>query len=170
MIMQRKRMSMHRAERPARGRRLEVIAGLLRAERIHTQAELEARLRRRGYRVTQATLSRDLRRLGVARGPDVGGGSVYALPAEPRLAEHAVKSALTGFLGMSFSGNVAVVKTLPGYAASVALALDGAAVDGLLGTVAGDDTILMVAAEGVSRATLKKAIVGRLPELAGRIG
>ncbi len=158
------------AERPARGRRLEVIAGLLRAERIHTQAELEARLRRRGYRVTQATLSRDLRRLGVARGPDFGGGSVYALPAEPRLAEHAVKSALTGFLGMSFSGNLAVVRTLPGYAASVALAFDGAAVEGLLGTVAGDDTILVVAAEGVSRTALKRAIVGRLPELEGRIG
>jgi transcriptional regulator of arginine metabolism len=120
--------------------------------------------------VTQATLSRDLRRLGVARGPDFGGGSVYALPAGPRLAEHAVKSALTGFLGMSFSGNLAVVKTLPGYAASVALAFDGAAVEGLLGTVAGDDTIVMVTAEGVSRATLKRAIVGRLPELDGRIG
>ncbi len=163
------------AFRPAGGNgreregRLEAIRDLLRREKIHSQGDLEARLKGRGFRVTQATLSRDLRRLGVARHPDLSGGSVYGLPDDRRLGEHAVHSALTAFVGMAFSGNLGVVKTLPGYAASVAAAFDGAGVEGLLGTLAGDDTILVVASEGTSRTALKRAIVKRLPELEGRI-
>ncbi len=153
----------------SRGERLGAIRDVLGGQKIHSQGELAASLRRKGFRVTQATLSRDLRALSVARRPDLGGGSVYGLPADGRLSEHAVRSALTGFLGLAFSGNLAVARTLPGYAASVAAAFDGAGVEGLLGTVAGDDTVLVVAAEGCSRAALRRAIVERLPELRGRV-
>ena len=162
-------MIMRTTQRAPREGRLEAIRRALGEERIHSQAELASSLRRRGFRVTQATLSRDLRALGVARHPDPGGGSVYGLPEAHRPGERALRSALTGFLGISFSGNLAVARTLPGYAASVAAAIDGAAVEGLLGTVAGDDTILVVAAEGVPRAALRRAILQRLPELEGRV-
>jgi transcriptional regulator of arginine metabolism len=157
------------AGQSARSGRLDAIRGLLAADSIHSQLELAQRLRRLGYRVTQATLSRDLRRLGVARRPDAAGGSVYVSPDEARAGAAATRSALAGFLGMSFSGNLGVVRTLPGHAASVAAAFDAARVKGLLGTVAGDDTILVVAAEGTTRAMLRRAIVERLPELADRL-
>lgn len=163
-------MIMRKGDDRSRDGRLEAIRRLLDGQRIHSQRELASHLRRAGFRATQATLSRDLRALGVARHPDAGGGSVYGLPETRRPAGRAARSALAGFLGMSFSGNLAVARTLPGYAASVAAALDGAGVDGLLGTVAGDDTILLVIAEGITRAVLRRSINERLPELGGRIG
>lgn len=150
--------------------RLQAIRDLLGGEPVHSQGELAARLRRLGHRVTQATLSRDLRLLGVARRPDIARGSVYGLPDGTRIGERAARSALMGFLGMSFSGNLGVARTLSGHAGSVAAVFDRAGVDGLLGTVAGDDTVLVIAAEGVSRAALRRAIVERLPELEGRVG
>jgi transcriptional regulator of arginine metabolism len=152
-----------------RAGRLDAIRGLLAADAVHSQLELARRLRRLGYRVTQATLSRDLRRLGVARRPDAGGGSVYVSPDEAQGGGEAARSALAGFLSMSFAGNLGVVRTLPGHAASVAAAFDAARIKGLLGNVAGDDTILVVAAEGTTRAALSRAIVARLPELADRL-
>ncbi len=164
-----RRIIMRKAAGRSRDRRLEAIRRLLASARIHSQRELASRLRGSGFRVTQATLSRDLRALGVARHPDAGGGSVYGLPQAPQAAERAVRSALAGFIGMSFSGNLAVARTLPGYAASVAAVFDGAGVKGLLGTVAGDDTILLVMEQGVSGASLRRAVRERLPELGKRI-
>jgi transcriptional regulator of arginine metabolism len=153
----------------SRPERLAAVRELLAGRRIRSQRELAAVLRRRGFRVTQATLSRDLRALGAVRVSDRVGGAVYGAPEAARPDERAVRSALTGFIGMTFSGNLAVARTLPGYAASVAAVFDVAGVDGVLGTVAGDDTILVVTAEGVGRAALRRAFVERLPELKGRV-
>jgi transcriptional regulator of arginine metabolism len=139
---------------------------LLAAHRIGRQEELQTLLAAAGYRVTQATLSRDLKLLGVAKMPD-DGGYVY------RLAE-GVAPAATATLGSEFansvlaielSGNLMIIKTQSGHGSSVAEALDRLDLPELAGTVAGDNTIFAVVREGVGRAALLAALAGTRPAL-----
>jgi transcriptional regulator of arginine metabolism len=133
---------------------------------VDSQERLTALLRRRGFSVTQATLSRDLKRLGIGKAPTPDGGYTY-LPAEAEV-KPASDSALAqdfmrGFLSIEFSGTFGLVRTLPGHANSVALALDNLHVPDVLGTIAGDDTILVVPRNGVTPARLVKAMRARIP-------
>ncbi|HUY62030.1 MAG TPA: arginine repressor [Candidatus Dormibacteraeota bacterium] len=119
------------------------ILDLLRARPIHTQAELTTALRQRRLRVTQATVSRDLRELGVVRGSDAGRVRYRApelpAPASTRLAEVLATYVRAG----EAVGTMVVLHTPPGCAPLVASALDRDRLGEVVGTVAGDDTIFV---------------------------
>ena len=127
------------------------------SQELSTQDELLRELEAAGFPTTQATLSRDLRQLRITKGPNEQGVSVYLLPERRRY--HRVsdthvtvqKMNSLGALSVKFSGNMAVVHTPPGHAAHVALDIDNAHVPEILGTIAGDDTVMMLLAEDAER-------------------
>jgi transcriptional regulator of arginine metabolism len=138
---------------------------------VRSQDELAERLIDVGIRVTQATLSRDLEELGAVRlrGPD--GALVYALPPEDEQLTSAIESlartAADLLLSAEASGNLVVAHTPPGAAQLLASMIDRAGLDAVLGTVAGDDTVLIVArGTGADIA----ALLLRLAERPGRHG
>jgi len=150
----------------ARAARLAAINRVVTQEVVDSQERLVELLEAEGFAVTQATLSRDLKHLGIGKVPGPDGGYAYTPPeAESRAGTAAtlVADFLRGFVALAWSGSFALLKTLPGHAASVASALDNLRVDGILGTVAGDDTILVVPRDGVSRQRIQKALRERIP-------
>lgn len=129
------------------------IAALLSARPVRSQGDLGRLLAAEGLTVTQATLSRDLLELGATRVRDADGALVYALrdepdgrpPGEPRLARLAQEL----LLGAEASGHLVVLRTPPGGAHLLASAIDRSAWADVIGTVAGDDTVLLVCREDV---------------------
>jgi transcriptional regulator of arginine metabolism len=116
--------------------------------RVSSQEEIVVRLSRAGHRATQTTVSRDLAALGAVKVVDEDGVERYALRDEPTPAggpDELTRMLRQFAVEIDASANLAVVKTLPGSAGPVATALDRARLDGILGTVAGDDTVLVVA-------------------------
>lgn len=135
------------------------IAALLRREIVTSQAELVALLKRHGERVTQATLSRDLEELGAfkARLPD--GRVAYRLPEEPPQNGGHLRRMLAEFVtAVDASGPIVVLRTPPGCAQPVARALDNASEKDVIGTIAGDDTVLVVCREGVAGRTVARRL------------
>jgi transcriptional regulator of arginine metabolism len=131
----------------ARTQRLNRLARLLASGRYTSQDELARALARSGEPVTQATLSRDLRSLGVGKHPDADGVAVYRLPgpATETLDRDRQLLDLRAFVNeIAVAQNLAVVRTPPGHAHGVARAIDLGGFDGVLGSVAGDDTVLVV--------------------------
>ena len=142
--------------------RLGIISEILRMQVIGSQEELLDILRTKGYDVTQATLSRDLKVLKVAKTPLSNGAYKYVLPPQIKpisdeLNAHNFTSH-GAVLNLEFSGQLAVVKTKPGYASAIAWDIDNRSNDEVLGTIAGDDTILLIPREGVTRADITKMI------------
>ena len=123
------------------------------SERVVTsQPELARLLAEQGFRVTQATISRDLRAVGAVKARAADGALRYVCEpgsaSSPDDAREALARALSSYAGsICASGNLVVVTTPPGAAHVVAAAIDGADLPGILGTVAGDDTTLIVADE-----------------------
>jgi transcriptional regulator of arginine metabolism len=151
----------------AKQHRQQVIAQLIGQQAIGNQPHLLDLLAREGVRTTQATLSRDLDELGVIKVRAAGGQSVYALPAleTDRIAPFDQLRRVLGewVADVASSGNIVVLRTPPGCAHVVASALDRSAIDGLLGTVAGDDTLMCVAApttDGAELATRLRTLSG----------
>lgn len=132
------------------------IVEVLEQHLVHSQAELAELLGTYGLRVTQATLSRDLDELGAFKVRATSGSLVYAVPAEggdptPTLAREGAAAVahvrrLAGELLVSaeHSGNQVVLRTPPGAAQYLASAFDRAGLDDVLGTIAGDDTVLLI--------------------------
>jgi transcriptional regulator of arginine metabolism len=140
------------------------IVQVLRHQQVSSQEELAGLLKRNGERVTQATLSRDLEELGAIKVRE-NGRVVYRLPEEPPPGDEWLRRMLQEFvLDVEASGNLVVVKTPPGGASAVARALDSAGAKDVIGTVAGDDTILVVCREGVKG----QIVARRLRSLAGQ--
>lgn len=135
--------------------RLQIISEILRSRVVGSQEELLSLLAEKQCEVTQATLSRDLKALKVAKTPLADGTYKYVLPLYNKpLPTPATTNLLTvhgPVLSVDFSGQLAVVKTKPGYASAIAWDIDNKANHEVLGTIAGDDTILIVPREGVSR-------------------
>jgi transcriptional regulator of arginine metabolism len=135
--------------------RLQVISEILRSNVVGSQEELLKLLIERQCEVTQATLSRDLKLLKVAKTPLSNGTYKYILPSYNKpLPTQVVTNAMISYgavLSIEFSGQLAVVKTKPGYASAIAWDIDNKATEEILGTIAGDDTILLVPREGISR-------------------
>ena len=150
----------------ARAARLAAIRRIVTRGAVDSQEHLAELLDAAGFPVTQATLSRDLKHLGIGKVPGPDGRYAYTQPegdARPGTEATLVQDFLRGFVSLEFSGSFALLKTLPGHAASVASALDNLRVDGVLGTVAGDDTILVVPRDGVARQRIQKALRQRIP-------
>lgn len=154
------------AQRHDASERRRAVRELIARGTIGSQEELLRRLAARGLSTTQATLSRDLKVLKVGKLPDGHGGYTYAFrdQLDQSGSDVSLQSVfMHGFRSIAFSGNLAVIHTLPGHAGSVAFALDKLQVDGIVGTVAGDDTILAVLAEGVTAAAARSALQRRIP-------
>ncbi len=152
----------------SRARRLAVLAQMLSGREFSSQEELGRALGRSGIEVTQATLSRDLRSLGVIRRPDTDGRPVYELPGPPReqLDRERRHLDLKTFVNeVRVAQNRVVVGTPPGHANGVARSIDLSGFDGFVGSVAGDDTILVVMEDLGSARRLKR----HLDSLAGHV-
>jgi transcriptional regulator of arginine metabolism len=143
------------------------IAQYLEKDAITSQAQLVELLAADGIVATQATVSRDLEDLGAVKVRVSGGDTVYAIPQLPKdqpAPEDHLRRVLGEWVGeIAHSGNLVVLRTPPGSAHVVGSALDRAALDGILGTVAGDDTLIVVASEATGGAELAR----RLSDLAG---
>jgi len=132
---------------------------------------LQQKLKREGWDVTQATLSRDLKFLGIARVPDPVEGYVYAVkdevePApEPYLRDDLVR----GIVDIQFSANLVVIKTKLGHGHSVAFAIDRLEIPEVLGTLGGEDTLLVVLHEDADRSSFMNRLTGgvQLPRAGG---
>jgi transcriptional regulator of arginine metabolism len=147
--------------------RQRAIRDLVSSRPIRTQQELAGALRERGFRTTQATMSRDVTELGLVKAPR-GGTQAYALP--PRLVEADASGedrlrALLHDLPVEVreAGLLLVIKTLPGSAHAIAAALDRARWPEVAGSIAGDDTVFVACAD---RTALRRAAT-RLREYAG---
>lgn len=139
--------------------RREVVQRILREQVVSSQEELRRLTKAQGYEVTQATLSRDLARLGARWVPSPEGGGAYELPgvtasggSEGLRAVHAMVT------GIEEGDAMVVVRTAPGAASIVAAAIDASKDQGVLGTLAGDDTVFIVPRRGLSAVRVKKSL------------
>lgn len=124
--------------------RHDAILSLVRSRRVTSQESLRDLLVGQGFEVTQATVSRDVRELRLVKTPEAGGQGRYTAPDvhDPTPALAALLPAL--FRSAEDAGNLLVVRTLTGGAQAVALAIDGEEWPEVLGTLGGDDTILVI--------------------------
>ena len=150
---------------------MEALKMLISSMELGSQEEVLQALEKEGFKLTQATLSRDLKQLKVAKAASMNGKYVYVLPNDtmykrittPRMATEMLQS--SGFVSLSFSGNLGVIKTRPGYASSIAYNIDNSESSNIIGTIAGDDTIFIVIKENSSR----DAVVEDLSPIIGGI-
>jgi transcriptional regulator of arginine metabolism len=144
------------------------VSQILEKEGVTSQAELVRMLADEGVEATQVTVSRDLEDLGAVKVRRPGGALVYALPAGPNERpepELHLRRVLGEWVAdVASSGNLVIVRTPPGCAHVVASALDRAGLPDVVGTVAGDDTVLVVANERVKGASLARKVA----RMAGR--
>ncbi|MBS3957042.1 MAG: arginine repressor [Clostridiales bacterium] len=133
-----------------RTKRQEVIRTIVRAERVRTQRDLVEHLKERGFSCTQATVSRDVTEMGLKKLPE----GVYVL-AEDLHLQRMISELVTGVV---HTGNLVLVKASPGTAPGVAAALDRAELSDVLGSIAGDDTILIIVQDETAAGTLVDAI------------
>lgn len=138
-----------------KSRRHAIIRNLISSGEIWSQAELAKLLSREGVEATQATLSRDLAEIGVLKGP-----SGYQLPgAAPAVvtAEGALERVLRRELvSIDVGGTIVVLKTPIGHGNALAIELDRASIQGLIGTIAGDDTVFLAARSEISARRIAK--------------
>lgn len=146
------------------------MVDLIRNRCISSQEELSALLADHGYEVTQATLSRDLKMLKTTKVPTERGGYMYILPdsnslKDKLLATGGVTAAnyQSGFISLTFSRNIAVIKTRNGYAAGLAYDIDMSNSPEILGTIPGSDTIIAVLREDISPEKAKSIFSRILP-------
>jgi transcriptional regulator of arginine metabolism len=135
---------------------------------VASQEDLLGLLTGEGYSVTQATLSRDLKLLKVGKISEGQTGYYYTLPGEEDRRESEksyVQDFQRGYVSIEFSRNLGVVRTLTGHANSVALALDNLGMEEILGTIAGDDTVLMIMREGAEGARVIDKLREKIPDL-----
>ena len=150
--------------------RLIIIQEILSGHKIGSQEELLSMLSQKGFNITQATLSRDIKSLKIIKSPDVSGNYIYTLPernyapyASTRKEVHDLNA--IGYVSIEFSGNLGVMKTRPGYAMGIASDIDLRASHVILGTIAGDDTILLIPREGISRETIIEILSTFIPNI-----
>lgn len=151
---------------PSKAQRQHRISELLAREQVGSQAQLVDLLEQTGVKVNQATVSRDLEELGAIKVRVPGGDTAYAIPELPRSqvapVDHLRRVLSDWVVEADRSGDLVVVGTPPGSAHVVASAIDRNGLDGVLGTVAGDDTILVIA-----RSRKGAGVLERLADLAG---
>lgn len=144
--------------------RLEALRMIISSQQLGSQEELLAALQREGFKLTQATLSRDLKQLKVAKAATMSGNYVYVLPNETMYKRVStplqIKEMMqvSGFLSIQFSGNMGVIRTRPGYASSIAWNIDNNDIPQILGTIAGDDTIFIVIKQNCTEQEVIKAL------------
>ncbi len=151
-----------------------IIRQMIASGRISSQEQLLMMLREQGIDLTQATLSRDLKGMGIFKIPDGRNGYLYrvqeGLLPETREQMLRMNYLAEGFRDLRFSGNLAVIRTLPGYASSLAAVIDRADPPLILGTLAGDDTILLIVKEGTPDKEVVSILIHIMPYLKIKFG
>lgn len=119
--------------------RKSAILGIINSRKVHTQEELADLLSQKGFGVTQATLSRDIKQLGAVKVADVDGGMYYRIPYKP-----VSRKSNMDINRIEVSGQLCVLHSQPGFASAIASLVDDAQIDGVMGTIAGDDTVCIM--------------------------
>lgn len=146
--------------------RHKAIKEILKTESIANQDILLTMLQAQGFELTQATLSRDIKELKIVKAPSATGQYIYKLPEDVKpQAEHFASLVASTSVSIEFSGQLAVIKTRPGYAMAIASEIDHKATDYILGTVAGDDTILIIPRENKTREEVVNSLSTFIPNL-----
>jgi transcriptional regulator of arginine metabolism len=141
--------------------RKRLILSIISSEKVHNQCELREKLKAAGIEVTQATLSRDLKFLGVVRVFDPERGYVYTVSQSGQSSDLDLREELIrGIKDIKFSGNLAIIKTKLGHATGVAYEIDQLKIPDILGTIGGDDTLLVVFKENGDHDSFLKALRG----------
>lgn len=148
-------------------KRLIAIERIIRNEKVSSQEALGKRLKREGLACTQATLSRNLRQLGVLRIPDGKGRYRYSMqvaeaPGRETGQPYDLVSAVTGIID---ANSMVLIKTRPGYASSVAVMIDSTGRYEIAGTIAGDDTLLIIPRDRIGITNIHKCLEIILPGL-----
>lgn len=143
--------------------RHEKIIELVQEFNIETQEELSEKLNNSGFTVTQATVSRDIRDLNLTKASYIKGKQKYIIleKKDDQLDEKFSRILKDGFLSMELAVNLLVIKTVPGMAMAVAAALDALNIDGIVGSIAGDDTI-MCAIKTIESAQVVKSDINEI--------
>lgn len=150
-----------------RNQRLKAIKTIIRSSRIESQEQLLGVLAEQGFRVTQATLSRDLKYLKVGKQAIGQEGYVYSLPSEEVRREWERSYSIDfarGYVSIEFSGPLAVVRTLTGHADSVAVAIDNLNMEQVLGTVAGNDTVFVALRPDTRSEEILESLRAKVPD------
>lgn len=151
--------------------RLEALRLIISSQQLGSQDELLNALQKEGFKLTQATLSRDLKQLKVAKAASMSGNYVYVLPNETMYKRVSTPNSIRemmkvpGFVSINFSGNLGIIKTRPGYASSIAWNIDNSDIPDILGTIAGDDTIFIVIKEGVRHHEVIESLSDVVPNM-----
>lgn len=149
--------------------RLKAIKKLIKTYRLESQDELLGYLKKDGYSVTQATLSRDLKLLKVGKISDGNAGYYYSLPGDEERKESEksyIQDFLRGYISIDWSGNLVVVRTFSGHSDPVALAIDNLGIEDVMGTISGRDNVVFVALrEGYSGEDFLNDMKERIPEI-----
>ncbi len=150
-----------------KAQRLTTIQNIIRSQLVSSQEELLILLEKEGFLTTQATLSRDLKFLKVAKIPHPDKGYIYELPVGNSKTSEETQDdfPVGGVESIDFTGNLAVIKTRPGFANGVASIIDSHDPYEILGTIAGDDTILLINREGVSKGHMLEILSMFIPGL-----
>lgn len=151
-----------------RAERLRMVRTLIKARRIDSQDTLLQLLAEEGYAVTQATLSRDLKNLKVAKVSDGHNGYYYTIPSEEERREterHHLQDFMRGYVSVDWNGGLVVVRTFSGHSDSVALAIDNMGLEEVLGTISGRDNVVFIALKsGVTGEDFVAALKTRIPD------
>ena len=140
-------------------RRAKAIS-LVKAGLIHSQSDLVKHLKKGGFPVTQATASRDLEEIGAVRGRNSVGESVYLISdSDDESISRTMPVPSDLIISVEASGNLAVVRTPPGGAQLLASSLDHSGISEIIGTIAGDDTVLVVSRKATGGAQLAKELL-----------
>jgi len=144
------------------------IKQIITLESVHSQNDLLEMLVSKGHTVTQATLSRDLKQLKASKTPNEQGGYKYVINddvAEKKSVASYDGYTMGGFVSIEFSNNLGIIITKPAFSSPIASAIDNASLREVLGTIAGDDTVLIIAREGFSKHDVIRALKNKFPVL-----
>ena len=152
--------------------RINIVQELVRSQAVRSQEELLGLLAERGIRTTQATLSRDLRKLHITKQLDADGQYRYTIPEMARTPQAILLSesrAGESIVSLCFSGQMGIIKTLPGCANMVGALVDQHEHPALMGTIAGDDTLLLILREGAAHTGFLVFLEGLIPGIGNKL-
>ena len=140
------------------------IVEIIEKRDVETQEELAGYLKEAGFTVTQATVSRDIRELKLSKVPTGGGKQKYVIlrQDDSHMGDKYIRVLRDGFVSMDMAQNILVIKTVSGMAMAVAAALDALKWKEILGSIAGDDTVMCVARDGEQAQTAARKLKGIL--------
>ncbi|MBE6186312.1 MAG: ArgR family transcriptional regulator [Rikenellaceae bacterium] len=145
--------------------RLATIRKIIRSELVGSQEELIARLAECGIEITQSTLSRDLKFMNVAKVPHKNKGYIYVLPNTAQHDVNISSNISDNITSLTFSGNLGVLKTKAGYASAISVPIDNLDCPNIIGTIAGDNTVLIILREDANRNQVIESLMRIFPML-----